>query len=215
MPPSDMPVTGLNPEVSVLNFHAARPNAVRLNYGLGKVIAFDETGGSDQSDRKYCTEGWDFILAGGAVYDHLDFSFTPDREDGTAVPLPAGTPGGGGPKLRTELAILKKFIESFDFVRMTPSDGIVKDATISPDQSGKKPTVRVLAQAGKAYAIYVNGGKEANVTLDLPRGEYVAEWVNSKTGKTNRKEALAHDGGARELRSPGYSEDIGLRIRRR
>ena len=97
-PPSAAAVTDLNPRVSVLNFHAAKPDPTRLNYALNKVIAYDETGGTDRSDRKYRTEGWDFILAGGAVYDHLDFSFTPDREDGTAVPLPPGTPGGGGPE---------------------------------------------------------------------------------------------------------------------
>lgn len=93
-------VARLNGSVSILNFHAATADAVRLNYDLGKVIADDETGGADRSDRKYRTEGWNFILAGGGVYDHLDFSFTPEHPDGTAVPLPPGTPGGGGPELR-------------------------------------------------------------------------------------------------------------------
>ena len=114
-PPSPRAVSGLNPHVSILNFHAAKPDAVRLNYPLNKVVAFDETGGADRSDRKYRTEGWEFILAGGGVYDHLDFSFTPEHEDGMAVPLPPGTPGGGGPELRKQLRILKEFIEGFDF----------------------------------------------------------------------------------------------------
>ena len=92
----------LNQHVSILNFHAASGDSVKLNYALNKVIANDETGGADHSDRKYRTEAWNFILAGGAVYDHLDFSYTPDREDGMAVPLPAGTPGGGGPELRNQ-----------------------------------------------------------------------------------------------------------------
>ena len=121
---------GLSQHVSVLNFHAATPDAVRLNYGLDKVIANDETGGSDRSDRKYRTEGWDFLLAGGGVYDHLDFSFTTDRPDGTAVPLPPGTPGGGGPELRKQLQILKEFLEGFDFVKMTPDDKLVKEVQL-------------------------------------------------------------------------------------
>src|SRR5678816_4318010 len=65
-PPSPTAVTDLSERVSVLNFHAAEPDAARLNYSLNKVIAYDETGGSDRGDRKYRTEGWDFILAGGA-----------------------------------------------------------------------------------------------------------------------------------------------------
>lgn len=44
-----------SPALSILNFHAAKPATVRLNYHLNKVIAFDETGGSDRSDRKYRT----------------------------------------------------------------------------------------------------------------------------------------------------------------
>jgi len=50
-------VSDLHPHVSILNFHGAKPDAVRPNYHLNKVIAFDETGGSDRSDRKYRTEG--------------------------------------------------------------------------------------------------------------------------------------------------------------
>jgi len=111
-PPASKAVSALNPHVSVLNFHAAKPDAVRLNYALNKVVTFDETGGADRSDRKYRTEGWEFILAGGGVYDHLDFSFTPEHEDGTAVPLPPGTPGGGGPELRRQLHILRRCFKS-------------------------------------------------------------------------------------------------------
>ena len=130
-PPSSAPVSGINPHISVLNFHAANPDAARLNYPLNKVIAFDESGGSDRSDRKYRTEGWDFILSGGGVYDHLDFSFTPDREDGTAIPLPPGTPGGGGPQLRRQLRILKEFIEAFDFVRMSPNPRVINQSRVT------------------------------------------------------------------------------------
>ena len=117
-----MKTSELNKQISIVNFHAATVDSVKQNYGLNKVIANDETGGSDHSDRKYRTEGWNFILAGGAVYSHLDFSFTPDREDGTALPLPQGTPGGGGPELRKQLQILKEFVEGFDFIKMAPNE---------------------------------------------------------------------------------------------
>ncbi len=215
--PIEKPIVGLNPAVSVLNFHAARPDSVRLNYALDKVIAFDETGGSDTSDRKYRTEGWDFIIAGGGVYDHLDFSFTPDHEDGLAVPLAAGTPGGGGPDLRKQLAVLKQFIESVEFIRMMPSDAAIQSSSIRPaedeQRSQQKPTVRVLAEAGQAYAIYVNGGTQAELLLDLAAGTYTAEWVSTKNGRVEKHESFQHTAGIKSLSSPEYKEDIALRLR--
>src|SRR5688572_4749602 len=51
--PSSNAVAQLNSQVSILNFHAANTDAVRLNYSLNRVVALDETGGSDRSDRKY------------------------------------------------------------------------------------------------------------------------------------------------------------------
>lgn len=206
-PPSPRAVSGLNPHISILNFHAAKSDAVRLNYPLNKVVAFDETGGADRRDRKYRTEGWEFLLAGGGVYDHLDLSFTPDREDGTAVPLPPGTPGGGGPELRRQLAVLKRFIESFDFIHMKPDLSIVQ-GPLPVDVS-----IQVLAEPGRAYAIYLKGGTQADLTLDLPVGSYQAEWIDTKTGRVAQAEPFEQGGGSRTLASPVYSEDIALRIR--
>lgn len=218
-PPSNSPIADLNPRVSVLNFHAAKPDSVRFNYHFNKIIAFDETGGSDRGDRKYRTEGWDFILAGGGVYDHLDFSFTTDREDGKAVPLPSGTPGGGGPGLRRQLRILKEFIEGFDFIRMTPNDAVIKSDRITVPQTDNsqttaKPTVRALAEVAKAYAIYVSGGTRAELVLELPAGSYKADWVNPKTGEVEKSETFGQARGNRTLISPAYTEDIALRVTR-
>jgi len=195
-------VNDLNPNVVVLNFHAAKPEMVRFNFHHNKVIAFDETGSSDRSDRKYRTEGWEWIMAGGAVYDHLDFSFTTDRPDGSAVPLPPNTPGGGGPELRRQLQVLKEFIEGFDFIRMAPVPGMTKG------------NVSILAESGKAYAVYVKDGRSVELMLDLPKGSYKAEWVNTKSGEVERTETFSHGGGNRALSSPSYSEDIALRVRR-
>ncbi|OHB73377.1 MAG: hypothetical protein A2Z25_00245, partial [Planctomycetes bacterium RBG_16_55_9] len=101
-----------NPLVSIFNFHYAKPpDTVTDNYGLNKVIADDETGFSGSEPKAYRIEGWDFIIAGGAVYDNLDFSFTVDHEDGTAD---INAPGGGGPALHRQLRILSDFINSFD-----------------------------------------------------------------------------------------------------
>ena len=216
-PPSNTAVANLSPHVSILNFHAAKPAAVRLNGRHNRVVAFDETGGADRSDRKYRTEGWSWIVAGGGVYDHLDFSFTTDRPDGTAVPLPPDTPGGGGPELRRQLRILKDFVEGMDFLRMAPHDEILKARRIVAPQgtsrSASEPTVHVLAEIGRAYAIYVNGGIHAELELELPINRYQAEWVSSKTGRIEKTEHFSHPGGTRTIASPAYSEDIALRVR--
>jgi hypothetical protein len=188
---------------------------VRLNYHLNRVIAFDETGGADRSNRKYRTEGWEFILAGGGVYNHLDFSFTPEHEDGTAVPLPSGTPGGGGPELRRQLRILKEFVEGFDLVRMAPGNAIIKESRITgPAAGGPAATARALVAPGEACAVYVHGGTGVELVLELPPGAYKAEWVNTKTGRTDKMETAVHAGGRWTLVSPAYSEDIALRVAR-
>jgi hypothetical protein len=209
-------IADVDPRVSVLNVHAARADLVAKNYHLNRVIADDETGGADRSDRKYRTEGWEFLLAGGGVYDHLDFSFTPNSETGRAVPLPEATPGGGGPELRKQLAILKKFVESFDFVQMSPGDHLVKvlDLPATEQPSVSSPAVRVLAKPGQAYAIYVNHGRKAKLSIDLPRGTYTAEWINTKTGKAEQQERISVVGEATMLLSPDYDDDIALSVRR-
>ena len=192
------------PEVSIFNFHyASPPDTVAINYGLGKVLADDETGFKGKGDFWYRREGWEFLLAGGAIYSSLDYSFTCRRPDGSA--RITTSPGGGGPELRRQLAILKTFLEGFELVRMKPNPGCVKV---------KPGTVRALVEEGKAYAIYVHGRSPAEVTIDLPAGRYRAEWINTKTGGTDRREDFQHAGGARTIVSPAYSEDVALRVTR-
>jgi hypothetical protein len=207
-----------NPSVSIFNFHyATPPETVALNFGLRKVIADDETGFRGQHDQPYMTEGWDFILAGGAVYSNLDYSFTCEHPDGTAKVTTS--PGGGGPELRKQLKVLKEFIDGFDFVHMKPDNGVIKGGRITAPLAGNPPeakaTVRALVEAGKAYALYVRGGSQAEVVLELPAGTYRAEWVNTKTGAVAKHEDIDHGGGSRTLASPAYEEDIALRLRKR
>jgi hypothetical protein len=72
----------------------------------------------------------------------------------------------------------------------------------------------VLAEPGRAYAIYVNGGAQAELTLELPPGQYQSEWLNTRNGRVDRSEKVNHSGGAKNLSSPSYSEDIALRVKR-
>ncbi len=209
-----------HPAVSIFNFHyASPPDAVALNYGLNKVIGDNETGFNVTGDAHYRREGWDFMLAGGGLYNNLDYSFTVGHEDGTFA-LPPKQPGGGSPALRRQLKVLKDFIESFDFIRMKPNNGVVKGGNVTaPLSAGATPqatvSVRVLVEIGRQYALYVNGGTEVQLVIELPPGSYQAEWLNTKTGAVERGEQLEHGSGERTLASPVYTEDIALRIRAR
>ena len=197
-----------NPSVSIFNFHYSRPPmSVVWNYGLNRVISDDETGSRGTGNGPYRREGWDFILAGGGVYDNLDYSFTVGHEDGT-FKFPSTQPGGGGHTLQAQLSILKKFIESFDFVHMHPDDSDVKAV-------GSTARIYALAQPGKAYAVYVDGGgPQTTLLFNVPAGRYQAEWIDTRTGAVDKSENVSQLAGELTLDSPSYSEDVALRLMR-
>ena len=99
---------------------------------------------------------------------------------------------------------------------MAPHNEVVAGGTVRSSLSGvpaqAKVTARVLAEPGKAYAVYVLGGKSAELVVTLPAGKYLSEWIDTKTGRAVRAEQFEHGGGTRTLASPPYEEDIALRI---
>lgn len=197
-----------DPLVSIFNFHYARPpGTVARNYALNRAIADDETGFDGNGDFAYRSEAWAFLLAGGSAFSNLDYSFTADREDGSAKVV-APTPGGGGPALRAQLAYLKRFIEGFDFARMRP-DALVVRGGVPP-----KAEARALAEPGRAYAIYVKGGPHTAMTLELalPDGEYRAEWHDPAAAKVDRSARVRAEGGRASIQSPPFREDVALKL---
>lgn len=195
-----------HPAVSIFNFHyASPPAAVKENYGLNKVIGENETGFKGTGDSHYRMEGWEFILAGGGLYNNLDYSFAAGHEDGT-FQYPPKTPGGGNRGFRGQMKVLKDFVHGFDFVRMKPDEAVVKGGLPA------KGRARVLSEPGRQYAVYLFGGPEAKLSLALPVGTYVAEWVSPVTGKVVKSEAVTATGATTELASPRYEADIALRV---
>ena len=199
-----MPVRKLLPNVDVVNFHYAYPEAVLLNYGLGKAISYDETGFLGRDDDAYRRQAWNFMLSGGSAFGALDYSFTIGHEDGS-FSEPNG-PGGGSPTLRHQLRVLSEFLQSFSLVDLRPDTHTVNHAAGA--------TARVLSNPGKQYAIYLDGNGPAELTLDLPRGQYSCEWVNVKTGTIEQLEGFIHKGGKKLLTSPAFQNGIALRLKR-
>ena len=213
-----------DPNVSVFNFHYCNPpDAAKLNWELNKPIGYDETGFRGTGDAVYRGHGWEFLLAGGAVYDHLDYSFTPDAENGTA-PVGDPTPGGGGATLRRQFQVVKTFVEGFEFVRMKPDESAVKSAD-------RGVRVLALAEPGRQYAVYVNrvvedspskthagtfldphSGQPTRLVLTLPAGKYLAEWLDPKTGEKTSGEVSSEDGAEVTVLTPAYDQDVALRL---
>jgi hypothetical protein len=211
-----------HPAVSIFNFHyATPPDTVSINYGLNKVIGDDETGFRGVSDEVYRTEGWEFVFAGGGLYNNLDYSFAAGYEDGT-FQYPPTQPGGGSRALRRQLKILAGFINGFDFIRMAP-DGTVIKAGLPPGGSA-----RALVEPGRAIAIYlrkkgattkdaaaaVEPPASSTVRIELPPGEWHGEWVETTTGSVVRTLDV-NGGGERDMPAPDYTIDIALRLRRK
>jgi hypothetical protein len=207
--------------VSIFNFHYAYPPvAVEQNYALNKVIGENETGFRGNADDVYRNEAWDFLFAGGGLFNNLDYSFTAGHEDGSFT-YPPSQPGGGGVSYHQQLAVLVKFMNGLDFVRLKPSNKLVTG--LAEGTSG-----RLLANPGKEYAAYLhhsaapgwkdnkslNSGEfQDSFTLDAPAGTYEMEWIDPGSGKTLGKETSRHTGGGLQLTSPEYTKDVALHIR--
>jgi hypothetical protein len=194
----------LSPGVEVVNFHYGYPEAVTLNYGLGKAIAYDETGFLGRDDDAYRRQAWNFMLSGGSIFDALDYSFSPGHEDG--LDLEPNGPGGGSPTFRHQLHILREFLGQFSILDLRPDTTTVKHAT--------GVVAHAISNPGHEYAIYLDGDGPTDLTLTLPTGNYRAEWFNTKTGAIDKSENFYQAGSSKILTSPPFENGIALRLAR-
>jgi hypothetical protein len=198
--------------------------ALDFEYGHNKPIELNETyyypawykGDQVAASR---VEAWEFIVGGGAGFNHLNGRYT--------VPDPAGdTPDNA--QVCQALKNLKEFMNSFDFIKMRPDKSFVANGIPSDTYC------RSISEQGEQYALYIHHsirGKEGptseqdvyvvtlgkyseTLMLNLPRGSYQAEWVNPASGTIIRTEKFVHKGGNRIATSPTYLVDTALRIKR-
>jgi hypothetical protein len=189
-----------------------------FKYRDNKPIELNETGyfplwyqGDRVADSR--VEAWEFMVGGGAAFNHLNGLFT--------VENPAGKTPENERVLRA-LGNLKRFLEGFDFVRMAPDKGFVVSGVKAPQYH------RALSEPGKQYALYIHhssekigagytvvpGDYQEQLVVKLPPGRYRAEWVDPETGAVAGSETFSHQAGDRRLQTPLYKIDLALKIKR-
>lgn len=189
--------------VSVVNFHYAIPSAARENWHLGVIIGDDETGFRGNSARPYRSEAWSFLLAGGGIFSHLDYSFTVTHPDGSAVPDPR-TPGYGGADLRAQMAFLRNTLERVAVWDMRPCNEII--AWYAGDSD-----VQLLAVPGERYIGYIpQNVPQQSLMLGIPAGRYTVEWLYPASCVTQTAATIEHRGGFVRIDTPWHADDLGF-----
>ena len=210
-----------HPAVSIFNFHYCTPaDTVALNWGLNKVIGENETGFRGREDVLYRTEAWDFLLAGGALYNNLDYSFTASHPAGTLDDYQS--PGGGSRALRQQLGFLKRFFDELDFIAMQPDQAVLRKVT-------PNLTASALVQRGQTYVVYLHvplptkpkqlsdhlrNDQAAELTLDVAAGQYLTTLHNPVTGETLQQQVIDHAGGDLSLNTPKFDNDVLVKLTR-
>ena len=169
------PITDPDPRVSIFTFHYASPEAVYENYYLNRALGFNETGFAGSADATYRRQAWRFLMAGGSLFSHLDYSFSVGSEDGKGSV--DDSPGGGSPALRQQFGVLKHFFEMLDFVQLRPDPDVVVAAPGAATQA--------LSNDESQWVIYLEplAIRSYDLMLDLPEGNYTAVWRAVLTGE--------------------------------
>jgi hypothetical protein len=155
-------------------------------------------------------EAWEFIVGGGASYNHLNGVYTITNPEGRAA---------NNDKVLAALAHLREFIEGFDLVRMW------RDATAVVDGVPAGAIARCSSEPGRQYAFYLHhsvlrtpkyvvrpGLYRDSPVFDLPPGRYNAEWIDPESGRVVSQESFRHYGGRITLDTPPFVIDVALRL---
>jgi hypothetical protein len=187
-------------------------------YGFNKPIEFNETlyyplDYKVDSIADSRVEAWEFIVGGGAGFNHLNGRFTVDKPDGN-------TPDNI--QILASLKNLTDFINSFNFVNMKPDK-----AVINSDSLNEFLFYRAISDPGNEYALYMHhsflnynaysvmpGKYKTTLELAVPKGTYLIEWIVPETGSVCKSENNNNKNDSFKLVSPEYTIDIALRIKK-
>jgi hypothetical protein len=190
-------------------------------YGHNKPIEFNETpyypfqyrrGDAVAASR---VEAWEFIMGGGASFNHLNSRYTIEDAAGN-------TPDNA--QILSALRNLKNFIYSFDFIKMHPDKTFVVSGIPSGAycrgicEPGQQYALyhhhSVMEEPNKEYYVVTPGAYAETLVLDLPAGNYPADWVDPASGSVVGSLKFANQGGNKALVTPAHAVDIALRVKR-
>ena len=152
------------------------------------------------------------LLSGGAGYNNLDWSFTPqDETDSGKAPIGDGRRLDGR-ELRKWFGILRQFLVEYDLSGLSPVTGILPEKipgygyAASTDGRGRYLLYFVDEQL---YNLEPCKTKQMEVSLSLPLGRYSTKTLNPCTDK--RKELPDLVSNSKTTIVPlRFSEDVAL-----
>lgn len=195
------------PHIDIYNFHyASPPTAVTVNHCMAAPIGCNETGFAGSKSQTYRRQAWAFLMAGGALFNNLDYSFAPGRADGNA---PIHAPGSGGRRLRRQYGILKRFMDRIDFVHKQPTQQTI---------------LRCHTLHGAGYCLkgerdmvyYFQSDNEIFVRVQAPGPHCLLRTLDPVDGIETEQRIDAATDGTISLQFPnmpfGFKQDIALHL---
>ena len=202
-------VVNPHPSWSIFNFHyASPPTAVSDNIHLPFVIGMNETGFHGTKDGYYRREAWEFMLAGGGLYNNLDYSFATGHEDGSFL-ITEPTPGGGGDSFRKQMGFMKQFLESLDLSQAKP----IKDITILIPDEMPKGIIPYGLKSENQYAVYIREWNSSSINFALPSATYNLRIANPANANWIFDKTVNHSGGNLTIEIPsGSHQEIAILV---
>lgn len=198
-------IPNVEPNISILNFHYAWPEAVQWNYHYDKVIGFDESGFAGSDDAVYRRQAWQFMLSGGGLFNSLDYSFSVGNEDGKGA---YKAPGGGSTMLRAQLKILAGFLSGFNLEKLYPN--------YTSTLSAPGLITYTLSDQSNAFAIFLRATGTTNSTLKLAvdNGTYAVKALDTVSGKYTKLGDLKAASGVLTIGVDMPAGELALQILR-
>jgi hypothetical protein len=207
------PLASPDPQIDLYTFHYGHPKLIEQNYHWNKPIGINETGFSGMKAEPYRKQAWRFMCSGGSLFNNLDYSFSPGRENGLDTANIA--PGHGSPAFRQSLRVLRNLLETGH------PDGKIsgqrwKPETLRPDQKSVRAAygadVYGVSDGSNQWVMYLEGYQTMTLSLSLPKGVYEVSWFSVFDGKAIRVENISVGADAVQLEVPKGHPEIALKL---
>ncbi len=197
----------VKPNISIINFHYAWPEAVQWNYHYDKVIGFDESGFAGSGDTVYRRQAWQFMLSGGGLFNNLDYSFSVGNEDGKGT---YEALGGGSTALRAQLKTLADFLGNFSLEKLHPNYGSTLGAP--------GLIAYTLSDQNNTFAIFLRamvGTTKSTLKMSVDNGTYTVRSLNPVSGRYTKLGELKAVGGVLTIGVDIPEGELALQIVKR